>query len=129
MSNNRSESFSDLLLESIDDSLQILGEEPKLALYQYLATMQSLDRKDIPERLEEFQSGLKNALGGAARVVERLILRKLFLKIGAVFKESSDYEFAERVKEARRRYEALGQRPNPRDQPSVSRSKKGQVSS
>jgi hypothetical protein len=111
LSSGKTQEFGEVLLESIDDSLLILGEEPKNAVYQYLSTIQSLERKDIPDHLEDFQSGLKSALGGAARVVERLILRKLFQKIGSTFKESSEYEFAEHVNEARRRFEGTRQRP------------------
>lgn len=131
MSNNsKTETFGELLLESIDDSLQILGQEPRLALYQYLVTMQALEKNDIPDHLEEFESGLKSALGGAAKVVQRLILRKLFLKIGAVFKETNDYEFTERVNEARRRFEILRQQHvSQKDPISPTRSKKGQVTS
>ncbi len=118
--------FDQILLEAIDDSLQILGEEPKLAVYQYLSTMQSLDRNDIPGRLEDFQSGLKNALGGAARVVERLILRRLFQKIGSPFKESSEYEFVDHIAEAQRRFDLNKQRPTaPKDSNGPARLKKG----
>jgi len=128
MSDNKTQPFGEVLLESIDDSLQILGEEPKNAVYQYLSTMQSLDRKDIPDRLEDFQSGLKNALGAAARVVERLILRKLYQKIGSTFRETSEYEFSEHVNEARRRFEGTRQRPPvQRDQIGQAKLKKGQV--
>jgi hypothetical protein len=130
LSTNKTQPFGEVLLESIDDSLQILGEEPKNAVYQYLSTMQSLDKTDIPDRLEDFQSGLKSALGGAARVVERLILRKLYQKIGSTFRETSEYEFAEHVNEARRRFEGTRQRPlGQRDQMGPSRLKKGQVPS
>ncbi|HZD12116.1 MAG TPA: hypothetical protein VE177_01180, partial [Candidatus Binatus sp.] len=115
----------DLLLDSIDDSLLILGDEPRRAVYQYLATMKSLERKDIPYRLGDFESGLRSALGGAARVVERLILRKLFQKIGSVFKESNDYEFGEHVTEARRRYELAKLHQQQKDPASANRLKKG----
>jgi len=126
LSSNKTQPFGEILLESIDDSLQILGEEPKNAVYQYLSTIQSLDKQDIPDRLEDFQSGLKSALGGAARVVERLILRKLFQKIGSTFKETSEYEFAEHVNEARRRFEGTRQRPSmQRDQMGQVKLKKG----
>jgi len=85
-----------------------------------------LDKKDIPDRLEDFQSGLKSALGGAARVVERLILRKLFQKIGSTFKETSEYEFGEHVNEARRRFEGTRQRSSmQRDQMGQVKLKKG----
>ncbi len=126
LSSSKTQQFGEVLLESIDDSLQILGEEPKNAVYQYLSTIQSLEKNDIPDRLEDFQSGLKSALGGAARVVERLILRKLFQKIGSTFKETSEYEFAEHVNEARRRFEGSKQRSSIlKDQTGQTKLKKG----
>ncbi len=121
--------FSQLLLEAIDDSLSILGDEPKKALYQYLATMHSLQREEIPDRLEEFSAGLKRALGGASSVIQRIILRKLFQKLGSTFRESQDSEFPDYIRDARRRFDSGKQRHNLPDDPmEYVRSKKSQVS-
>lgn len=97
--------FNQLILQVIDDSLGILGEEPKKAIYQYLLTIHSLPREDIPAKTEEFVSGLKKALGTASTVIERLILKKLYQRIGSVFRESQGLEFADYLEEARRRFE------------------------
>jgi len=121
--------FSQLLLEAIDDSLSILGDEPKKALYQYLATMHSLQREEIPDRLEEFSAGLKRALGGASSVIQRIILRKLFQKLGSTFRESQDSEFPDYIRDARRRFDSAKQRHNlPDDSMEYVRSKKSQLS-
>jgi len=121
--------FSQLLLEAIDDSLSILGDEPKMALYQYLATMHSLQREQIPDRLEEFSAGLKRALGGASSVIQRIILRKLFQKLGSTFRESQDSEFPDYIRDARRRFDSAKQRHNlPDDSMEYVRSKKSQLS-
>ena len=121
--------FSQLLLEAIDDSLSILGDEPKMALYQYLATMHSLQREEIPDRLEEFSAGLKRALGGASSVIQRIILRKLFQKLGSTFRESQDSEFPDYIRDARRRFDSAKQRHNlPDDSMEYVRSKKSQLS-
>ena len=121
--------FSQLLLEAIDDSLSILGDEPKKALYQYLATMHSLQREEIPDRLEEFSAGLKRALGGASSVIQRIILRKLFQKLGSTFRESQDSEFPDYIRDARRRFDSAKQRHNlPDDSMEFVRSKKSQLS-
>ena len=125
----RTLAFSQLLLEAIDDSLSILGDEPKRALYQYLATMHSLQREEIPDRLEEFSNGLKRALGGASSVIQRIILRKLFQKLGSTFRESQDSEFSDYIRDARRRFDTAKQGHSlPDDTFEYVRSKKSQVS-
>ncbi len=102
--------FGQLLLEAIDDGLSVLGEEPRSAFYQFLATMHSLPREDIPKRVEEFSNGLKKALGGAYPVVQRIILRKLFQKLGSSFHESPGLELVDYVSEAKQRFEIFAQR-------------------
>lgn len=124
----RPQVFSQLLLEAIDDSLSVLGDEPRRALYQYLATMHSLDREDIPEKLEDFSEGLKKALGSASLVIQRIILRKLFQKLGSSFRESPQLDFVDYIEDARRRFDIGRQRQAGQNtSPDYIRSKKTQV--
>jgi hypothetical protein len=123
---DRYQSFSELLLECIDEGLSILGREPCEAVYQFLRTIGSLQREDIPDHIPDFASGLKRALGGASRVIERIILRKLFEKTGSSFREIPDTDFNEYVLDAKRRFEILSYRHE--EQIEGSRSKKSQVS-
>lgn len=124
---DKTQSFSLILLSCIDDGLSVLGNEPREAAYQFLRTICSLPREEIPERVPEFAAGLKKALGGASKVIERVILRKLFEKTGSNFKEVPDADFNEYVLDAKRRYEIIShRRDDPVDSP---RLKKGQVSS
>ena len=121
--------FGQIVLEAIDESLSVLGDEPRRAVYQYLATIQSLQREDIPEKLEDFSQGMKKALGGASSVLQKVMLKKLFQKIGSTFKEAQEFDFVDYVKEAERRYEVLSQhRTAQEDARTAMRSKKGQVS-
>ncbi len=123
----RDQQFEQLLLECIDGGLSVLGNEPKEAVFQFLKTLCALPREAIPERIPDFAAGLKKALGGSSKVIERVILRKLFEKIGSSFRESPDLDFTEYVSDARRRYEMVAHRhEEPTD---LIRSKKGQVSS
>jgi hypothetical protein len=124
----RAQPFELLLLECIDEGLSVLGNEPRQALYQYLLTICSLPRDEIPSRVADFAAGLKKSLGGASRVIERIILRKLFQKTGSNFRETTDTEFTEYVAEAKRRYEMLSHKNVVvEDSPDVTRSKKGQI--
>lgn len=124
---DRTQSFSQILLECIDDGLSVLGNEPREAAYQFLRTICSLPREEIPERVPEFAAGLKKALGGASKVIERLILRKLFEKTGSNFREVQDADFNEYVLDAKRRFEIISHRRDDSiDSPKL---KKGQFSS
>ncbi len=124
---SRTQSFSQVLLDCVDEGLSVLGNEPRQAVYQYLATIHSLDREEIPDKIDEFATGLKKALGGASRVIERLILKKLFQKIGSTFRETADLEFTDYVQDAKRRFEITSAKHG--DPLEGLRSKKGQVTS
>jgi hypothetical protein len=121
---NGTESFDRVLLDCVDEALSVLGNEPKQAVYQFLATISSLDREQIPEKVGEFSSGLRKALGGASKVIERLILKKLFQRVGGTFREMPDLEFSDYVMDAKRRFEISMRHIDPADS---ARSKKGQV--
>ena len=116
-----------MLLEVIDESLSILGEEPKSALYHYLMALHSLQREEIPEKTDDFVSGLKKALGTASKVMERLILKKLYQRIGSTFRESEGLEFGDYLDDARRRFEVLRQHRSQEDPIDLPKSKKGQI--
>src|SRR5207245_2396954 len=55
---SRTQSFSQVLLECVDEGLSVLGNEPRQAVYQYLSTIHSLDREQIPDKVDEFATGL-----------------------------------------------------------------------
>jgi hypothetical protein len=122
---SRAPTFSQVLLDCVDEGLSVLGNEPKQAVYQYLATIHSLDREQIPDKVDEFSTGLRKALGSASRVIERLILKKLFQKIGSTFRETADLEFTDYVMDAKRRFEIVSMKQS--DLPEGLRSKKSQV--
>ena len=122
---SRSQSFGQVLLECVDEGLSVLGDEPRQAVYQYLSTIHSLDREQIPDKIDEFATGLRKALGSASKVIERLILKKLFQKMGSTFRETSELEFADYIQDAKRRFESASAKHN--DPLESLRSKKGQV--
>jgi hypothetical protein len=116
-----------VFLDCVDEGLAVLGNEPRQAIYQYLSTIHSLDREQIPDKVDEFASGMRKALGSASRVIERLILKKLFQRIGSTFREIPDSEFTDYVMDARRRFEIGSAKHS--DPLEGLRSKKGQVPS
>ena len=122
----RTQAFSQILLECIDEGLSVLGNEPREAAFQFLRTICSLPRDEIPDRIPDFAAGLKKALGGASKVIERVILRKLFERTGSTFREIPDSDFNDYVLDAKRRFEIVSHRRE--DPVESSRLKKGQVS-
>jgi hypothetical protein len=124
---SKSSLFDQVFLECVDDGLSVLGNEPRKAVYQYLSTIHSLEREQIPDKVDEFASGMRKALGSSSRVIERLILKKLFQRIGSIFREIQDFEFADYVRDAKRRFEASSTKHL--DPLEGARSKKSQVSS
>src|SRR5260370_1547814 len=91
----RTQPFEQLLLECIDEGLSVLGNEPQHALYQYLLTICSLPREEVPDRVADFAAGLRKSLWGAPEGIGRIIFEKLFQKIRAMFQESIHTEFTE----------------------------------
>jgi hypothetical protein len=120
--------FNQVLLESVDESLGVLGDEPRKAMYEYLMTIHSLPRDEIPGRTDDFISGLKRALGSASGVIEKLILKKLYQRIGTSFHESEGLEFQDYLDDARRRFEVTRQHKIQDDSVDFAKSKKGQFS-
>ena len=78
--------------------------------------------------MADFAGGLRKSLGGASKVVERIILRKLFQRTGSNFREKMDTDFTEYVADAKRRYEMFSNRHGVGDDSAdPAGSKKGQV--
>jgi len=124
---SRPQSFDHVLLDCIDEALSVLGNEPRQAVFHFLSTISSLDREEIPEKVSEFSAGLRKALGGSSKVIERLILKKLFQKVGGNFREVSGVEFSDYVMDAKRRFEISSTKHG--DPIDGAHSKKGEVPS
>jgi len=71
--------FNELLLETIDDSLdRLFGGKAGNLVYSFLKTAASLDREDITSDLVGFDAGLGKLLGSGATVLERHRERAVF---------------------------------------------------
>jgi hypothetical protein len=75
------EQFNNFLIESIDESLILLGEPVKNELYRQLELKFNIKKADIPLRLEEFSDILHKVFGLGASRLEVKVLRKLDSKI------------------------------------------------
>jgi len=88
------------LLCSVDDAFLVVGEIVRAALYQRLERSYQINRKDIPERLEDFHSALQELLGTACPVLERLIAKNLYNGLGSDFKQVDGWTLADYSKHA-----------------------------
>jgi hypothetical protein len=81
--------FKELLLESIDDGLSVLGESGKQVVYYHLKENFKIKRQDIPYKIEEFTDAIERIFGAGAQILEIKIMRCLFKKGGYTIKKYS----------------------------------------
>ena len=104
-------SVDDLLLSAVDETLrQVFKEAGTKVIYGYITNKCHLKREEIAKKPEIFSAGLESLLVSAARVIENLILRKLYRKLGLKFEEKKGYEFSEYIKELKAKWDVDGRR-------------------
>lgn len=98
--------FENLLLESIDESLDCLGEQTKKAVYQHLKNKYQLSKQDIPYIIEDFTDAIEDIFQAAAKLLEIKIMKTLFTKIGDVnvpIDDPKSWEFTNYIYALRKR--------------------------
>ena len=93
--------FNEILLEAVDYGLMVLGEKVRQAIYESLENRYELKRREIPERLDVFHQGLERMFGPSLKIVERLIAKNLYQKLGLNFTPRPDWTLIEYVNIAR----------------------------
>ena len=74
--------FEEILFESIDEGLNLLGEQIKNAIYLHLRNFYSLSKQDIPYRIEDFTKALEDIFQVGAQLLEVEIMKILYVKVG-----------------------------------------------
>ncbi|UCE15654.1 MAG: hypothetical protein JSV12_07225 [Candidatus Bathyarchaeota archaeon] len=100
-------SFEKLLLEAVEEGLSSLGDSAKDVVYFYLEKTCNINRQDIPYRIEEFTDAIENFFGAGAKVLEIMIMKLLYEKIGHVIEydpEVGDLVFTEYVAAVRQTF-------------------------
>lgn len=96
-------SVDDLLLSVIDKTLkQVFEEEGAEVIYNFIMNECHLKQEEIAEKCDIFSAGLARLLVSAAPIIEKMILKNLYYKIGLEFKEKKGYEFSDYIKELRK---------------------------
>jgi len=97
-------SVDNLLLSVVDETMKhVFKEKGAEAIYAFIENNSHLKFGEIAEKPEVFSAGLERLLGSGATVIEKLILKNLYSKLGLKFEEKKGYQFSDYVKELRRR--------------------------
>jgi hypothetical protein len=100
----KTESLDDLLLSVVDETLrQVFREAGAKVIYDFLGNNSHLKLEEIAEKPEAFSAGLERLMVSAAQVIENLILKNLYRKLGLKFVEKEGYEFSDYIKELSKR--------------------------
>lgn len=91
-------------LEAVDEALAVLGSG-KDTVFFHLQRTYSLVKEEIPRKPEDFAKALENMFG--AKVLETLIVKSLYSKLGLKYEEKSARSFIDYIKSARKAKPAL----------------------
>jgi len=96
-------SLDDLLLIVVDETLrEVFREAGTKVIYDFLGNNSHLKLEEIGEKPEVFSAGLERLMVSAAQVIENLILKNLYRRLGLKFEEKEGYEFSDYIKELRK---------------------------
>ncbi|MEM2896688.1 MAG: hypothetical protein QW265_03970 [Candidatus Bathyarchaeia archaeon] len=100
--NKGGKAFNKVLLESIDEGFLKLGESVKHAIYWHIERNYGIKREEIPDRLKEFHEALIGLFGAGAKVIERLVAKSLYGKLGLSFEERESWSLIDYIEEAKK---------------------------
>ncbi|TSA42709.1 hypothetical protein D4R54_02210 [archaeon] len=94
-----------MLVEALNESFAaILGEIPKKTVYDILEKKHAIAVNRIPERLNEFTTALETLFGVmASKVIVRIVVKRLYSKLGLTYVERPDWRLPDYVNEAKSR--------------------------
>jgi len=97
------EELKRMLLESIDETLNILGESTKKTVLYFLKQNYQIEEKEILDSPEAFISGIREIFGEVGSTfLESRIIEALYRKMGLIAPSTLSFEDA--IKNARKLY-------------------------
>ena len=81
---------------------QIFKEDGAKIIYEFLENHSRLKLEEVADKPEVFSAGLERLMGSGAKVIEILVLKKLYRKLGLKFEEKKGYGFPDYIKELRK---------------------------
>ena len=91
-----------ILLEAVDEGLSSLGDSPKEAIFFHLENTFKIKKDKIPTNLTEFAKALERIFGPGAFYLEKLIVKRLYEKLGFEFEEKENWDFLEYMNKIRK---------------------------
>lgn len=101
--------FSQVLLAAVEESLSSLGDSPKQAILFHLETSFKIKEECIPTNLTEFEKALEGIFGPGALYLEKLIVKRLYEKLGFKFENGVNWDFIESVSKVQKRLMPKGE--------------------
>lgn len=94
--------WNSIFAEAVDDTLkQIFKEDGARVIYEFLENHTRLRLEDVADKPQVFSDSLERLMVSAARVIEKVILKNVYSKMGLKFKEKPGYEFSDYIKDLR----------------------------
>jgi hypothetical protein len=106
--------FEKLFIEAVDEGLETLGESGKQMIFFHLDKNYSVKRHEIPKKPEAFAKGLEKIFGAGASVLEKLIVKSLYSKLGLEYEDLESRLFIDYVNYVREANDAEEVRENDR---------------
>ena len=97
----KNQRFDEALLKAIDTAFGSLGRSCEKALYFHLENTFHIEKAEIPEKVEEFDSAMRMIFKEGAAFLERLILEKLLEELGMTLDRKPCSDFAETISEVK----------------------------
>jgi len=95
--------WNSFFAEAVDDTLkQIFKEDGAKVIYEFLENHTCLKLEEVADKPEVFSASLGRLMVSAARVIEKLILKNLYSRLGLKFEEKPGYEFSDYIRELRK---------------------------
>ena len=93
--------FDKLFIEAVDEGLDVLGESGRQMIFFHLEKSYSIKRHEIPKKPEAFAAGLEKIFGAGASVLEKLIVKSLYSKLGLKYEDKEELPFADYVNDVK----------------------------
>ena len=121
--------FEKFFIEAVDEGLETLGESGKHMIFFHLDKNYSVKKHEIPKKPEAFARGLEKIFGAGASVLERLIVKSLYSKLGLKYEDLESRLFVDHVNYVREANDAEEVRENDRGGGSSSNQRSPEVKS
>jgi len=99
---NQSSAFDRLLLDSITEGLESLGHNMAHVILYHVEQREGVSKEEMVDDVDLFVEGLWEIFGEGARVIEGLIVEKLYSRLGLRRAVSTDRSFQEYVEDAKK---------------------------